>query len=253
MNLYELAPKVSWRDALEAYRRACQDVDTLVGNLHQVLVRAESFGMSAEAWKYESLATQLKLKLRRSAWEMILRTSGLEKVMSVRRVEEFERRLHSKDAPPEPTEAEVDALLMGGAAQDLFAEMVSELYDYLRPGAYQHNKLKTNHKHNRYKVSRKLILPSAMHYVGHSLCDRDRLLLVNLDRLFHILNNLPFDYNTYNAPLVDGIVTEAQGESQFFRWKRFENRNVHLEFKDLEGLAEFNRIAAQLAPTTLVE
>ena|SRR5439155_23407886 len=51
--------------------------------------------------------------------------------------------------------------------------------------------------------------------------------------------------NHQNAPwtLIDAIEAAKDGETDYFRFKCFRNRNLHLEFKRLDLVAKLNAVA----------
>jgi len=50
---------------------------------------------------------------------------------------------------------------------------------------------------------------------------------------------------THRGPLIDAIeaTKDGTGETEYFRFKCFRNRNLHLEFKTLDLVAKLNAVA----------
>ena len=66
-----------------------------------------------------------------------------------------------------------------------------------------------------------------------------------IDNVFHALDGNG-TVHTHRGPLVDAINQcgrEGKGETQYFKFKCFTNRNLHLEFKRLDLVAKLNQVA----------
>lgn len=73
-----------------------------------------------------------------------------------------------------------------------------------------------------------------------------------IENVFSALDGKGSISKTHNGLLVDAINQSAdgRGETDYFRFRCFKNRNLHLEFRRLDLLARFNQIAggARLRP-----
>jgi hypothetical protein len=179
-------------------------------------------------------------RLKIGAWERIIDAAGIRKLMSKQRAEELDRKLKVGEMP-DVTVEEVWILLQAftqnaAAIQD---ELFAEVYDFLRPGTWDH--YKTN---KRYEIGRKVILSGMVDSSwagGFSVSYYHDSKFIRLDRVFHLLDGKGIP-SGYRSPLVDAINTckGGAGETEYFKFHCYQNRNLHLEFKRLDLLAEFN-------------
>lgn len=224
-----------------------------------------AFGIELKThYGHDSVAPEhidgLILEMTREAWKVLIEKLELRKIMSTKRVEEMNDALHKPINPryakrsdfkfPEIT-AETILSVLGGfaaSADEYFQENLKEVFDWLRsrPGWC---KLKTN---NSDLVGRKVIKTYAV--------DRDygsggwrpnynhSAQFQALDNVFHLLDGkgLP---KTHRGPLHEAMLlsgSEGKGETEYFKFKCYGNRNFHLEFKRLDLLAEFNRRGGEM-------
>ncbi|MFZ5888314.1 MAG: DUF4942 domain-containing protein [Chloroflexota bacterium] len=244
-------------ELLDLYRETAEAIARGTEVIRKAQSRAKNAGLDVENWSIARFAEEQLVRLRKATWKALLSASGAEKVMSARRLEQFDNALEGRTLAsiPEPNEETFLELFAGGAAQELFREMVLEAFDFLRPGASRWDDYKTNKKNARSFVGKKIILKgiaiesasSARLVYIHRRTARE---LVQVDKIFHLLDGKPFPYaQTYNSPLVDGL-KDRVGQTEYFRWKRYGNGNVHLEFLREDLLKKFNQIAGSLAEPT---
>ncbi len=65
-----------------------------------------------------------------------------------------------------------------------------------------------------------------------------------IDNVFHALD-CNGTIKTHRGPLIDAIeaVKDGTGGTDYFRFRCFRNRNLHLEFKRLDLVAKLNAVA----------
>lgn len=241
-------------EVLSAYRQTKAAIEYHCRELEAVLKAAENAGIgSAVSYRAAMFHDDLLVELKRSTWQALLAASGVEKVLSVSRLERFEQFLEGNGQGirniPEPSEEAIMELLAGGAAKELFAEMIRESFDFLRPGAGWHDEYKTNQKNGRVSVGKKIILEGLVHKTPFSvnIYPRPRRHLIQVDKIFHLLDGKPFLFDSYSSPLVDGLSSARKGETEYFKWERYGNGNLHLTFLRDDLLVKFNQIAGGLA------
>lgn len=187
----------------------------------------------------------IKTKVTRTAWRAAIDRLGIRKVLSVKRTEELNDRLdsHSKFIWPAFTTANVmnEFIELSKAANSLLAESVKEVYEYLRPGATQFNKHKTNNKYARFALGKKVILTNVFAYRRY-LTEYSEPNIVAMDRVFYALDGKSIT-DSYVSPLVDKMNTSKDGETEYFKYKIYQNGNMHLEFKRMDLVDKLNRIA----------
>jgi hypothetical protein len=239
-------------EILAIYQQTKEALEYHCRELNAVLQAAENAGISVATYRVNMFLDDRLVELKRSTWRALLAASGVERVLCVSRLERFDQFLDGNGngvrSIPEPSEEAVMELLAGGVAKQLFAEMIREAFDFLRPGANYYDTYKTNKKNGRVSVGKKIILKGIIHettyYVNIYL--RTRRHLIQVDKIFHLLDgkNFPFN-NTYSSPLVDGL-SARKGETDYFKWERYGNGNLHLTFKRDDLLKMFNQIAGGL-------
>ena len=65
-----------------------------------------------------------------------------------------------------------------------------------------------------------------------------------IDNVFHALDGNG-TIKSHRGPLIDAIEAskDGTGETEYFRFRCFRNRNLHLEFKRLDLVAKLNAVA----------
>jgi len=194
---------------------------------------------------------EVELALKKSCWSNLINRLGIRKVLSIKRAEELHKKLDNPKELPEITTANVFEMLdlLVGNAANFARESVLEVYNHFHCHRESEH-LKTNLRNATEDLGRKIIVHG---YVepGYGNAGTFRVsyyrdnALTSLDRVFHILDGKPFNTAGYQSPLIDAINTcqGGVGETEYFKFKCYYNHNLHLEFKRLDLLKEFNRIA----------
>lgn len=209
--------------------------------------------------KGKAAADHIKSKLKKNVWKGLIDRLGLRKILSVKRAEEFDKKFNDKrewdndpDIFPEITTINVFDLFQSlmGSSNDFAKEAVMEVYQFLHPHVAAWNKqYKTNEKNAKFDLGEKVILvwwvegsysrssPFRVPY-GHEAE------FVALDRVFHLLDGAGIPKG-YKSPLVDAINMSptGTGETEYFKFKCYRNRNLHLTFKRMDLVQELNQIA----------
>lgn len=184
--------------------------------------------------------------MRRTAWGKIIAVTGVKKMMSIKRIAELDERLEKGELPDITTETIIDFLtsFVEGSAQ-MQEEIVRSAYEALRPSVWA--ELKTQKKNLEFGLQVKTILSGVLasrFSGGMEVSHYSRNRIAEIDKAFHVLDGkgVPDGYIT---PLVDAVCgAEAVGETEYFSFKKFNNGNLHLKFKRVDLLNEFNRICA---------
>lgn len=193
--------------------------------------------------------------LKKKAWSTIIDKTNLRKVMTEAKQSEMDDQLKHGDLPA-ITEANILAMLETNYANiTQYAEdMVKEVYEWVRPHVNEsrwNHDYKTNVKSSLLGLGNKIIIawavdrqygrtehPWRIHYSSENK-------FTALDNVFHILDGKGF-VKTHHGPLYDSIyAAERNGafETEYFKGRCYSNRNMHLQFKRLDLLQEFNRVA----------
>lgn len=193
-------------------------------------------------------AMRLTNRMEREAWRTLADRLGIRNIMSVKKRTEFDRQMNEGELPP-ITEETITSILMGlvEQAQDFATEAAKEVFDILRPRSDSWGgKYKTN---DHFRVGRKVILPWRVERGYGSGKFRPNYHreqeLIALDGVFHLLDGKGI-MREHRGPLVSAICAspDGKGETDYFRFKCFKNRNLHLEFKRLDLVKQLNLLAA---------
>jgi predicted house-cleaning noncanonical NTP pyrophosphatase (MazG superfamily) len=206
-----------------------------------------AYGRAVEFNPEEAIA-----RLRLEVWAHLVERLEVRRFLSVRRAEELNRMLDDKSAEklPDITVENVLAFARGLRSQvnDMLTEAVDEVFEWLRPRPHTRaGQLKTN---TELEVGRKVILGYTVEraWTGKGFrVDYHREQNVRaLENVFTALDGKGSITKTHHSRLADAIGSSGasgRGETEYFRFRCFGNRNVHLEFKRLDLLKKFNAIA----------
>lgn len=187
-------------------------------------------------------------EMKRCSWRILFNKLGIKNIMSVADRKKFEDQLE-KGELPDITEESILGILNGlaGQAKDFARVAAVEVFDILRPQGSAHSgTYKTNDK---YRVGRKVILSwyvercyNAKQFRVNYHCEQQ---LTALDGVFHLLDGKGV-MREHRGPLVNAIndSPDGRGETEYFKFKCFKNRNLHLEMKRLDLVQELNFQAA---------
>jgi len=254
----DLAVKASIFEMVGIYKKAIEDLEAgydLVAGASKSL--HATFERKAYRADFSCLPSgvdvpAIKLRLRASAWSVIIDMVGVKKIMSLKEIKEIERKIEEKVNLPEIEVATVfDAIqAMVQNCKDYAEEMYLEVFDTLTPGKCSSNEYKTNAKEARRRVGKKVILSS--NYVDIypvSGCFRvfyqRENILVEIDKAFHLLDGKGVP-GGYKSPLVDAINTvgrDGKGETEYFKFVCYMNGNLHITFKRPDLVAKLNLVA----------
>lgn len=206
----------------------------------------------------DSLLEMLR-EFKRDAWAALIDRLNIRRMMSSKRQEQMrdvlcygkERDGLSIDQFPEITPESIFEVLAGyvNSADDFLTESIREEWEHFRmSGEFGNGALKTNAE--KWKVSRKVIIGGVERRYGQrfDVSYYSRPHFVALDQIMHLLDGKGFSKEHHGA-LVSAImntssVSGSTGETEYFRFRLFGNGNIHLEFKRLDLLAQFNCVGA---------
>lgn len=183
--------------------------------------------------------------LARAAWRTIVQRFELRKFMSIKRWEQLDKAIDA-DQLPAITEDNVMGFLFAQLAQarDHLAEAVNEVFEWLRPRRYTRaGQLRTN---SELEVPAKVILPYVTNrgYRGFEVDYHHRQHLVALENVFRALDGRGA-ITGYEPEIETAIKAspDGEGETDLFKFRCCQNRNLHLTFKRADLLERFNQIA----------
>jgi hypothetical protein len=274
----ELAVRNTVRELVAIFQAAERDVRAgfdLLSSAEQRLNEAFVLNGSNQIRLQSRFGTGIPLdadavveKLSRQVWWHIVERLELRRMLSVERWSELQRKLWNEqtyELPPITEEAVFSfAKQYMDALPEMVTEAIVEVFEWLRPRPHTKvGKLKTN---TELEVGPKVILghicernfPSYrdtgfhVRYGYAGICDAAQQLIA-LENVFYSLDGRGQIADSHKSELqqqIDAADRPSHGETDLFRWRSCENGNLHLEFKRLDLLARFNRIAggARLRP-----
>ena len=181
-------------------------------------------------------------ELKKDVWQVLIDRMELRRILSVKRNKELRRQIETGEDLPDIDEAQILAMLEGTLANTgaFIEEAVQEVFEYLRP---RHSHYKTN---TEFEIGKRVILFALeTKWGGGFRVDHYREQHIRaIDNVFHALDGNG-TIKTHRGPLIDAIeaAKDGAGETDYFRFRCFRNRNLHLEFKRLDLVAKLNAIA----------
>lgn len=198
------------------------------------------------------------IEIRHQVWSAIVERLEVRRMMSIARWKELQRQIEKKELP-EITHESVGQLTSGfeKSLSAMLGEAVEEVFDWLRP---RRSDYKTN---SELEIGRKVILAYVVEHTGYGRSNwrvsyhYDQNLLA-LENVLHALDGRGQISKTHYSAIHNVVEAEGfdgVGETDLFKFKCYRNRNLHIEFKRLDLLAKFNRIAGghRLRPATAAE
>ena len=190
----------------------------------------------------------IKKEIKKRIWIRLVQLLQIRRFLSVRRSEDLSKQLEKNEMPDITAQAVYETIeTLRQNSTEFVREAVWEVFDLLRPGSRKPGmSLKTNQKYGRFALGRKVILSGYLENVyGDRLrCSHYRSNEVrSIDRVFHALDGREMT-DGYLSPLMDAVNTcDRVGETDYFKFKCCQNRNLHLEFRRMDLVKQLNLIA----------
>ena len=259
----DIIKKQTATEMAEAYVQACQ----LVDEGYRTLAKAQNlldatFSSHARFTSFdviESHTTGFDLKerldvtilntvvrLRKGAWRRILDLLEIDKIVTVKRLEEIRKNIENGALPDIRVENIYDMVMSFAQNAPAFREeLVKEVYEILRPHPRWSKEYKTN---SQDQVGKKVILTWMIEnkYGGgfRMRYGRSHDELMAIDKVFHLLDGQGIPEG-YEGPLIDALQTagDGKGETNYFVFQCYQNNNIHLTFKRLDLVKLLNQVA----------
>ena len=195
-------------------------------------------------------------RLKRDTWSQLVERLEVRRAMSVARQNELDRWLREDALPPlevEPVFAWAERTF--GALQEIHAEAIAEVFEFLRPrGHTGEAQLKTN---SELEVPRRVILRGWVDF-NPTFQSRPTFDYTSsaqataLENVWNAISGKGLVHRAHISDLDAAMRAGSEGETEHFRFSMKKNRRLHLEFKSAKTLAEFNRRAGEkrLKPAT---
>jgi hypothetical protein len=183
---------------------------------------------------------------KRNAWRMLVDHLGIKNLMSVAKRDEYEKQLESGDLPEITPAAILDVIFgLAGQVQHFATDAAREVFEILRPAtSHWGAQYKTN---DAFRVGRRVILSWMVEQAyggGYRPNYSQEKKLIAVDGVFHLLDGKG-PIRDRRAPLIQAIndSQNGRGETDYFRFRCFKNRNLHLEMKRLDLVKQLNGLA----------
>lgn len=221
----------------------------LIAEINATSALNASFRTRGARYQYRDTTVDEAIRdLKLNTWRELVNKMEIRRILSIKKAEELDKQLDTGDGFPEITEENILGLMRGMLADSgrFIEEAIKEVYDHIRPWGVRKAEHVTNEK-NRWQLGRKIIL------TGHLTSDYGGGMrngyytqkhITALDNVFHALDGKP-PVTTHYGPLYDAIEdrNSMEGETEYFRFKKFLNGNLHVEFKRMDLVARFNAVA----------
>ncbi len=188
-------------------------------------------------------------KMQRQAWRALVVKLGILPIMSVKEREKLEHDIEKGEVPPITEEAVTGVLLsLASRAKDFAAGAAKEVFEILKPRGQWAERYKTNTADD-FRVGRKVILPWYVEpgwSAGKFRVNYNRQKeLTAIDSVFHLLDGKGV-LRDHIGPLSRAIEETAGGVGQtdYFEFRAYKNRNLHLTMRRLDLVKELNRQAS---------
>lgn len=199
------------------------------------------------------MAGAIIYKMKAATWRRIVERLGIRQMMSSKEREALDDKLRGErqygkplQEIDDPTHENIMNMLMAytQTADKKIEGLILEVFKLLTPGAYWNRDLKTN---STFRIGKRVILQN---WCGSWYNNDRRDDLAQIDRCFHILDSKRLE--GYASPLADALASLDRwnrkletGETEYFRWKVYQNGNLHLEFKRMDLVKKINQVGGQ--------
>jgi len=240
---------------VESYQRGCKKIDQAYELINSATNDFEAafgehyYDFKAYPNRDERNVDEIKLRIRKNAWRVIINRLEVHKFMSIKDIEDLQENLQSKEIPEIELGIVMD--IISGMIENIpeyIKRLVTEVYEILMPGT-RHTNYKTNIKNARRALGKKIILSYKVEMGFNNLfriryrCDDQ---IIAIDKVFYALDGRGVPPG-YRSPLADAInstpINNGYGETEYFKFRCCQNGNLHLEFKRMDLVKKLNQIA----------
>lgn len=243
VRLYEQADS----DIREAYAKVAAAEDRLnacftMEHWCGISIREESYHRSSVEWHDPKTTLD---RLKRDVWRALVQRLEIRRAISIERAKQLDEQLE-KGALPEITEESVLQFAQQYLDNigNMLNEAVAEVFEWLRP---RRSRYKTN---TELEIGPKVVLSRVVEekWNGNGFrVEHDRQkYLTALENVFTALDGNGWINKMHFSALqnaIDACGPDGVGETEYFAFRCFKNRNLHLTFKRRDLLQRFNAIA----------
>ena len=259
----EMMSPVTAQEMVDTYNNALQVMETAYALLEEAeeklrlaftrtdqdnSYRYSSFNLIPGRYGYDSIKKDIAKGLKKRAWTNIIAMTGIRKLLSTKRADILDKKIEDGEMEDVSIGAIFDILLLlQGQTNQLASEVVIEAFELIRP---RRSGYKNNEKFQN-EIGKKVILHWIELYgwsseypfrVNYYRAENIRV----LDRAFSILAGHKIS-EAYDSQLAVAINTspDGKGETEFFKFKCYQNGNIHIDFKRMDLVKEMNRLASE--------
>lgn len=251
----ELARRATVTELVHVYQQACDEiraaflvVDAATKRMDNAFGLERSFHIRDNCHHYVSFNNPDRTieALRRDTWKALVNKLEIRAMLSIKRTNELDALLERGDLP-EITERSVHAFAAEfvNSLDTILREAVEEVFEFLRPHS---SEFKTN---TEFEIGRKCILEYMVesdwlkcYHVNH----RRQAQLTALENVFTALDGKGQIHKGWKSNLQAAIeqvelASNGKGETEYFAFRCFKKRTLHLTFKRPDLVARLNQIA----------
>lgn len=182
----------------------------------------------------------------REVWKCLTDKLEIKRMMSIAAAKELDEQLQKNELPPVSLES-IEAMARGFQQQapTFLEDSIREVFEFLRPhnGRYKRN--------SQFEIPKRVVLEFMVEQSWQgwrTQChqhsgDRDQR-LVALENVLNSLDGNGSVCKTHHSDIYNALSEQGQfGATALFRYRAFQNGNLHLDWLRLDLLARLNQIA----------
>ena len=243
-----------YQSAVELIKTGYQNLSTAQSRLKSICQHPSVLPENRSIYDLQDTISRVLNKAKADAWAGLLQKTQAPKFMTESRHNEFMRDLGNPAKLPEITIETVQDFINNliASAPKMLLDFIKETFDWLQPKGWRSDKYKTNEK-SKYEIQEKLIMtwmfePRDKWGYGPKLSYRSEQSLRSMDAAFHLMDGkgIPKNGNAaYSAIRIAEQEKRLDAETDYFKFKWYNNGNCHIVFKRLDLVQRMNQIAGE--------
>ena len=246
-NVTDMVKPDKIADTVEAVQQAIEAAAGVYAAVERYETKSAKFhGKSASTrfnnYRWDNM-DRITKQLHAEGWAYLLKR--FEPFMSGSEKAEWEKLIERGDTPELTQEAAIETMraFIDRTPENITAR-IRECFESMRPWAYED--LKTN-KANAFRIGKRYIKHGALYSYCRSLTLYGEKFFGSLDLAFNLLDGkgvpkYPHDLCTFIRDALHE--RKLKFENDYFKFKRYENGNIHIEFKRMDLVDRLNRIGS---------
>jgi hypothetical protein len=239
---------------IATYNLAIKDIEAAYQTLEDAQKRLRAVFLDVPGYNFccndrnssdvgKKASDEINKVIKKDAWRIIVEKMELRRLLSIQRRDELDKQIHDGELP-DLTEANVMALFETSAAnvQNYVEEAIKEVFEWLQPC---NGKYKTN---SEYDLGKRVVM-SYMVEKGYNrgkyrVNYRREKYLTALDSVFLAMDGKG-TIKGYGGDLFQAIADsqDGTGSTQYFKFRAYQNGNLHIEFLRPDLVARLNAVA----------